>query len=389
MKKPIFSILKGDLARSGGVIFLASLSANIILFFANIFIADQLGAVDFGVFKVISYLFTFLPILIDFGASSTMTKYISEFKGRSKEKIGYLINWFLKIRILSFSVLIAVILIFNEQISLLFLKDASLSYLLLPGVLILSMSFFTVFQYIVLGFHKFKMFALSQFLTFTTSGVLGVLLSQFGIFYALLGWSFGFLVGNLLNLKFFFSERIAKKSKEFDVSKIFVKFSLPVQFVWILTNLFGIVIPVLSLFFSQEAIGYFSFAYLFYFATLLIPTAVSSVVFPKVSELNGFKRYKDARNVKEKAFLLYIPVVLIGLVFAILASDWLFATFFETYLSSLFSFKILVSFGLLSGFIMIYANYLQGLGRVRRFALLVLLQNILLFVVSFVLLGML
>ena len=64
MKKAIFSILKGDLARSGGMIFLASLSANIILFFANIFIADQLGAVDFGVFKVISYLFTFLPILM-------------------------------------------------------------------------------------------------------------------------------------------------------------------------------------------------------------------------------------------------------------------------------------------------------------------------------------
>ena len=389
MKKAIFSILKGDLARSGGMIFLASLSANIILFFANIFIADQLGAVDFGVFKVISYLFTFLPILIDFGASSTMTKYISQFKSRSKEKIGYLINWFLKIRILSYAVLIILILVFNEQIALMFLKDASLSYLLLPGVLMLATSFFIVFQYIVLGFHEFRLFALSQFLTLTTCGVLSVLLSYFGIFYALVGWAFGFLIGNLFNLKFFLKEKVVKKSKEFDVKKIFVKFSLPVQFVWIITNLFGVVTPILSLFFPQEAIGYFSFAYLFYFATLLIPTAVSSVVFPKVSELNGSRRFKDARDVKEKAFLLYMPVVLIGLVLTILLSDWVFMTFFENYLPSLFAFKVLVSFGLVSGFITIYANYLQGLGRVKRFALFVLLQNILLFAVSFALLGML
>ena len=80
MKRSVFSIFRGDLARSGGLIFLSSISANILLFFANLFIADQLGAVDFGVFKVISYLLAFLPLLIEFGAGATFTKYISEFK---------------------------------------------------------------------------------------------------------------------------------------------------------------------------------------------------------------------------------------------------------------------------------------------------------------------
>jgi O-antigen/teichoic acid export membrane protein len=388
MRNSIFSILKGDLARSGGIIFLASLSANIVLFFGNLVIADQLGAVDFGVFKVISYLFTFLPILIDFGANYTMTKYISEFKRRSREKIGYMIRWFLKLRIFSYSIMIILILLLNEQITLVFLKDASLSYLIFAGVLMAAMPFFMIFQFIVLGFQKFKLFALSQFLTFTGSAVLGVLLSPFGIFYALVGWSLGFLIGNIFNLKFFFRENVIKKSKEFDIKKIFKKFSLPAEFVWIATNLFTIIIPLLSLFFSQEAIGYFSFAFLFYFATLLVPTSISSVVFPKVSELNGFNKHKDARGILEKAFILYTPVCLAGLVLVILVSDWFFMAFFESYMPSLPIFKILVSLGLVFGFITIYTNYLQGLGKAKMFALMVTLQNALLFGISFGLLSM-
>ena len=388
MKRAILSLLKGDLARSGGMIFLASLSANIILFFANLFIADQLGAVDFGVFKVISYLFTFLPILIDFGANYTMTKYISEFRSRSSEKIGYMIKWFLKIRIFSYSLLIAFVLVFNEQLALLFLKDASLGYLVFSGVLMTAMSFFVIFQFIVLGFHKFKMFALSQFLTLTSSAVLSILLSPLGIFYTVIGWSFGFLIGNIFNIKFFFKEDLIKKSKEFDVKRIFKKFSLPSEFVWISINLFSIIIPVLSLFFSQEAIGYFSFAFLFYFATLLVPTSISSVVFPKVSELNGFNKRRDAKGILKKALLLYAPVFLIGMMLVALVSDLFFATFFENYLASLPAFKVMVSLGLLFGFNMIYINYLQGLGRVKRFALMIVLQNVILFTVSFALLSM-
>ena len=183
-------------------------------------------------------------------------------------------------------------------------------------------------------------------------------------------------------------KRQIKKSKEFDVKRIFKKFSLPSEFVWISINLFSIIIPVLSLFFSQEAIGYFSFAFLFYFATLLVPTSISSVVFPKVSELNGFNKRRDAKGILKKALLLYAPVFLIGMMLVALVSDLFFATFFENYLASLPAFKVMVSLGLLFGFNMIYINYLQGLGRVKRFALMIVLQNVILFTVSFALLSM-
>jgi len=386
MKKQLLSVLKSDLARSSSIIFVSTLSSNLILFLANLFIANQLGAVNYGIFKIIVYLFGFLPLLIELGTNSSLTKYISEF-GKEKEKIGYLIKWFLKLKFFAYLVLILLIFIFREQLSLLFLKDASLSYLILSGILLMGLSFFNTFQFITLGFQKFKLYAFSQFLTFSTSAALGVLLSSFGTFYIILGWSLGPLIGNLFNIKFFLRKKILKSVKKFDVKKVFWKFSIPIYLTGIITGLFSAIIPLLSLFFPQEKIGYFSFAFIFYFATLLIPNALSTFVFPKVSELNGLKRHKDAKNVLKKAFKLYTFVAILGIILVILFSDWLFTTFFKNYLPSLFMFKILTISGFIFGFNMIYVNYLQGLGKVKKFALFILTQNIVLFVISFSLLS--
>lgn len=386
MRAFISSLFEGELIRSGTLIFLASLSANLILFIANLFIANQLGATDFGVFKTIVYLFAFLPLLIEFGVNATLTKYIAEFS-RNKEKIRYLVKWFLKLKIFSYLALIVLIFIFKEQISLLFLKDVSLSYLILPGILLIGLSFFNVFQFIVQGHQKFKLFAFSLFLGLSSSAVLGILLSPLGIFYIVLGWSFGPLIGNLFNIKFLLKERIFGKTEKFNIRRIFLKFSIPIYLTGMAASLFTAIVPLLSLFFPQKLIGYFSFAFMFYFAALLIPGAISSIVFPKVSELNGLKRHGDAKNILKKAFKLYSLVAIAGIIFVIFLSDWLFITFFENYLPSLFVFKILVVLGLIFGFNTIYVNYLQGLGKVKRFALFVLTQNVLLFVISFGLLS--
>ncbi|NIO45027.1 MAG: oligosaccharide flippase family protein [Candidatus Aenigmarchaeota archaeon] len=387
MKKHVVAILKSDLAKTGSIIFIATLSSNLIVFLANLLIANQLGAVDFGVFKIILYLFSFLPLLIEFGVNASLTKYISEFGSKNKEKIGYLVNWFLKLKVATYLILIIIIFLLREQISIIFLKDPSLSYLISAGILLISLTFFGAFQFIVQGFQKFKLYALSQFLNLSSSAILAILLSPLGIFYIILGWSLGPLIGNLFNIKFFFDKKILKKTKEFDVKKIFLKFSIPIYLTNIVVGLLNAVVPFLSLFFSQEKIGFFSFAFIFYSATLLIPMALSAIVFPKVSELNGLKRHEDAKNILMKAFKLYLIVAIIGIILVFLVSDWLFTTFFSGYMKSLFMFKILTIIGLIFGFNTIYFNYLQGLGKVKRFALFVLTQNILLIIISFILLS--
>jgi len=377
MKLPFF---EGELIKTSSLVFLASLGANLIVFLANLFFLNQLSAESFGTLKTALYLFAFLPVMIEFGIGMSLTKYIAEF--RSKKKIGYLVKWFLKLRVFSYLILIILILLLNEQISLIFFKDPSLIF---PGILLIGLSFFNVFQFIALGYQRFKLFAVSQFLTLTMSSFFGVLLIPLGIFYIILGWSLGPLIGNLFAMRFFFDKKL-KEYKEFDVKRIFWKFSVPIYFVSIPTALFSVIVPLLSLFFSQILIGYFSFAFIFYSATLLIPGALATVIFPKVSELNGLKRLADAKNLLKKAFSLYSFVAFVGILLVFLFSDW-FILFFKNYLPSLFMFKVLVSLGLIFGYNTIYANYLQGIGKIKRYALLTLIQNIFLIVISFALLN--
>jgi len=384
MKRFISSVLKTDLARSSGLIFLATFTGNIIVFLVDVFLSKLLGPVDFGIFRTIFYLFSFLPLLIDLGISISLTKYISELK-KSRKKVSYLVKYFLKIRIVSFIALLVSILLLGEQLSILFLNDVSLSYLIFPGAVISAMLFFNVFQYIVLGYQKFKLFALSQFMLLTASSIVGLLMSFFGMFYLILGWGIGYLVGNVFSISFFFRQKVVNSSESFDVKKIFTNFSLPVHVVFIINNLHFVIVPILSLFFSQELIGYFSFAFLFYFSTLLIPNAISFVILPKVSEMKD--RYVDARNLMRKACLFYTPVVVVGILGVLLLSDVVFSIFFTSYLPSLFLFKVVVTMGLLFGYNLIYTYYLQGMGRVKKFALFAILQNVILIAVSFYLLS--
>lgn len=388
MRRFISSLWRADLARSSGMIFLASLFGSLIVFVADLFISNVLGPEQFGVFRTVFYLFAFIPVLIEMGVNVTLTKYIAEFKKTEKKRIGFLVKWLLKVKATAYSIMLCIVFLLREQLALLLLKDASLSYLIMPGILLAGSTFFLVFQFIVLGYQKFKLYSLSSFLSLALSASLGVLLSGFGLFYIIFGWSLGYLIGNLFNIRFFFKEKTIRDGEEFDVKRIFVKFSLPLYLIGILVYLYNIIVPTLSLFFPHEAIGYFSFAFLFYVATLLIPTAIAMVVFPKVSELNGLKRHGHAKGILKKAFMLYGTVTVMGLAFVFLFSDTLFNTIFVGYLPSLFMFKVLVSLGLLFGFNMIYTNYLQGLGRVKLFAALLLLQNALLFAVSFALLSL-
>jgi len=382
MKLPFF---QSEFIRSGAFVFIATLFASIIAFIANVTISNLLGPEEFANFKVIIYLFAFLPIIADFGINSSLTKYIADF-GRSNAKTGYIIRWFLKVKLVSYTLLIAVVFLLKDYIALYFLQSISLSYLILAGIVFLSLNFFSTFSFIVLGFQNFKLFSLSQFLNSASSAILAVLLSPFGMFYMLLGWSLGPLIGNIPSMLFLFNRKFSNHVK-IDVKKIFYKFSLPVYPVDLSTNLFTVIIPILSLFFSQKLVGYYSFAFIFYFAAMIIPNSLSTVLFPMVSELNGQKKYGHARHILRKSFLYYSLIAVAGLVFVFLFSEWFISLIAETYLPSLLIFKVIVSLGFIFGYNVIYTNYLKGRGKVKKYALFTLTQNILLILVSFALLN--
>jgi O-antigen/teichoic acid export membrane protein len=325
----------------------------------------------------------FLPSLIDLGATASLVKYISEYKGT--RKVNSLVRWFLILNALCTLALILIVFLLREQIIVFFLKDASLSYLIFPSLVVIGLVFFDMFKSIAQGFHDFKLFSLSQFLTSLSIGLLSVLLGYyFGITYAILGWAIGYFIGNLPILRFIMKKNLFEKGSELDVKRIFMKYSLPIFLITSPVLLGAGIIPILSLFFSQKLIGYYSFALTFYAGVLLIPGALTAVIFPKVSEMHGMKKFKDAKNMMKRVMLIYTPIVIFGVIGTFLLSRFVVQKVAPLFLPSLTILNVLVVFGLLNGYLLIYRSYLTASAHMKKLSLIILVQNLALFAVSFI-----
>ncbi len=371
----INSILEESaLIKDSGMLFLASFAGSIFLFIANIILSKQFGPEGFGNFKTVLSLFLFLPALIEFGAGATLTKYIAE--GNTG-----LIRWFLKLRIISYAIVGTLIFVFRNHIATFFLKNSALNYLVLPGLLVFLLTFFEIFKPIVQGFQNFKLLGWSQFLTMFLQGSLMIILGHyFGITYALMGWGLGYGLANILNINYTLKKKISKTPA--DIKKIFQSYSIPIHLMIIPNSISLAIIPILSLFFAQKLIGYYAFAWTFYSGVLMIPAALSAVMFPKISELHGKKDFLKAKSILKKIFVVYTPIALIGIVGTVIAAEYAVSIIASSYLPGLTIFKALLIFGFLSGYIQIYRSYLTATGRIKKLTAWTLAVNLALLGVS-------
>lgn len=389
----IFKIFENEVVRSSSYVFLASAIVQLTQLLMNLYFANQFivlygidGQAVFGNFKTLLYLTTFLPLLIDLGANATIIKYTAEFSVKANRKIPGLIRSFLKIRVASYFILLLTIFLLKDQIAFYFLKDASLSYWVIPSALIIGLSFFNIFNYIILGFQNFKLYFLNQVLFTILTAVGSISLTSFGVFYIFLGWNLG-VFGYLVYFKFLKGKNIFEKSSKIDFKKIYIRYSLPMYALSIPVAFPSIIVPIMSLLFPSQLIGLFAFAFMFYFAATLVPTALATVLLPKTSEFDGLKKYDRAKHILSKVLVWYSLFVFAGIIAVLLFSEtFLSLPYFANYLSSLPFFRSLLIFGLLAGYLQIYTAYLSGLARIKRVAAVVLIQNALLFLISYLLL---
>ena len=390
MKRRIKSLLsEKELILNSGMVFGASFAGAIFMFVSNIVLSKVFGPELFGNYKTVLGLFLFLPALIDFGATPTLTKYIAEFLAQGKkEKINYLIRFFFGTKLIASFVIGGLAYLFRAEIASVFLKNSSLEYLIVPGIILSMFGVFELSKPVVTGFQKFKLFSASSFITMACIGIFTVYLGYFyGIYYALFGWPIGYLLGNLINFKFMNDWKLLKKSKRFEIKPILKSYSMPMWGMYILNMSNILIIPILSLFFNQTLIGYYSFAWVFYYGIILIPTALSRVLLPKISELNGTKDFKKAKSTLNKTFALYTPIVIIGIIGTLISSKLIITLTAPAYLPSLLIFKTLVCFCLISGYILIYEAYLSAKAETNKVIIWIIIYNIALFAISFVLLN--
>jgi len=280
--------------------------------------------------------------------------------------------------------------VLKEQIAIHLLKNISLSSLVIPGILISGLFFFEIFKSIALGLQEYKEYSISIFLTLFSSAILILIFGYyFGIYYVLIGWSLSYFIGNIPLIRLSFRRGMLIETKKFDIKKVFFNYSLPMYILFFPGLLSSAAIPILSLYYSQKIIGYYSFAMIFYNGIILIPLSFSDFLFPKISELSEKKNKRMAEETLKKVFALYSLIVMPGIVTTIFFSDFLIELIAPLYVPSILIFKTLVCLGLLLGYFLIYENYLRGLARLKEFALVVLTHNIIFLIASFLILRML
>lgn len=380
--KLVNTYLNNSLVRTTGIIFLATFIGSLIAFLANFYISNHIGPEKFGNFKTIIYLFTFLPALANLGIQAALPKYIAEFRVRNKERIGHFVMWFVKIRLIIFLVLGLLLFLLSSKISLYLFSTEQYSNLVLAGLLIFFALYFAMFPYIVQGYQNFRLIAVSMFLGYALPPLVSIFLIPFNLVYMIMGFGLSMALSYIITIGFLIKQKTFSSPIHFKMDRIIQSFILPMHWLFLVMALPSLAVPFFSLFFAQDVIGYFSYSVMFYTAAILIPGIISYIVLPKTSELNSMKKHVEARNLIKKAFILYTPVVIIGTIGVLLLSNLFLNLVSPQYLPGATIFKSIIIFGLFSGYGLIYSSYLQGIGNVKKTAIIILLLNISLFLIS-------
>ncbi|MEM5793408.1 MAG: oligosaccharide flippase family protein [Candidatus Aenigmatarchaeota archaeon] len=394
MKIPFSKSILGEIKKERELVnntilmFLASFFQAISIFIVNLLLARFFTPTEFGEFRTIFYFVSFIPMLIDFGLSVTLSKYTPQFRVKEREKLNKLVRWSLKLRLTSFFVLLILLTIFAKQLSISLLHDPSRTYLIFLGFPLIISIFFNIFQSMTTGFENFKVFFFSRVVTSISFFAFVLPFAYFfGLPYCLVGFALAYILGNLYCLRFVAREGVFRKvDVNLDVKKIFFKFSIPIHVLSIPSYLGNVIVPILSLFFPLELIGQYSFSFLFYYGGLIIPSSFASVLLPKISKLKVMNDENKIREILLKVFFAYSIIILIIITLILLFGEILISTIAPNYLPGLLFFKVLASFGLFSGYISIYNSYLIAKEKIGMVALLILLQHVLLFGISFLLL---
>jgi len=357
---------------STGFIMVANYFGGAFLFVSNIMLANKFGPQDFGYFKIIISLFSFLPMLIDFGIGVTVVRYVSEYYD---SRVHPLIIKLLKISLIIYIFFGILLFLLKNQIAVYFLKSFSKVDLVLAGLALFFLIYFEIFKQIVLGFREFSIYAYSQFLTFFFISACALSLGyKFGVYGAIIGWAIGYLLGNILCFMYFIKKRIwIENNNAISANKVLREYSIPNYLMTMPSSLAAAVIPILSLFFQQSLIGYLSFSMLFYQGIVTMPNSFSSVLFTKFSQLAS--KTNELKAILVSSLAKYTKVAVSGIILSVLFSDKFIDIFFPIYSPSKYIFKSITIYAFLAGYFFIYRSYFSSIGKFKQLGLFAFLQN--------------
>ncbi len=352
------------LARHSGIIFSATIVANLLAYLFHIYMGRSLGAAEYGTLG--SLLAAFYILFVPLGAISTVVrKFVSEFKARKEYgKVASLL--FPGMRKLSrYAILVFIGLSVSSWLIADFLRIPSPFPVILVGLGIAFAAGVPIPRGVLRGLQKFGQLGLNISLESLIRLLLGVLLVSLGLGVngAILAYGLGYLAAILLAmmpLRFLFH----LQNETIDASSIY-KFSLPALTMSIcLAVMTNIDLIFVKHFFTSEEAGVYTVVSVLGKAIFFVSGAFTIPMFPLVSELHT--KGENTRSVLKKSSTYVI--LFSGIIMAVY---WLFPSFIvDTLYGRAYSpaTPLLGAIGIAMGLmalVMLYTSYLLAIKDMR------------------------
>lgn len=316
---------------------IAQLISKIIGFFYTIFLARNLGVLDFGLYSVAFAYFSIISSMTEFGFTRFLVREVARDKGKGAS-LFVNINC---LRLTSTSVLFAffsLILYFWDP------DKIRVSITLLAILAVIPQSVNSTFDGIFAAIRKLEYSSISLIFLNLSTTILGVILINSG--YGPTGAVTSLIIGQLLNLvlQAFFLKKLRfhfPLHTSWQTFKQIIKGSLPFGLLGILGLLyFKVDTLMLSYLKGNFDTGIYGVAYKFFEAVVFIPAALSTALFPVLANLHDHNK-DQVKKLYFKSLKILFVLSLVVVLGYILILPIIIDTFLPNYLPAISAIKIL------------------------------------------------
>lgn len=342
-------------------------------FYTAFFLTNALGVINFGLYSVAISYFVLISSFADFGISRFLIKEVAS----SNKNMGALLSNVLFLRLIS----ILVIFLLFSVVNIILDKDHLRSMLNIVAVMsILPQSIYITVDNFLIAKQRFSLSALILVAGNLVIASIGFLLVSLGLgtLGAVSAVFLGQIFYSLIMLAFILKEDINILSKvELKLIRKIIKGSLPYGLLGLLGVLyFRIDTILLSYMKSSYDTGIYGASFRFLEATVIIPTAFSTVLFPLLVRMQA-KNTSPAPLIN-KISLVMLPVGLVTTCLFFLIVPYFIKSYLPEFAESINAIKIL-SFAIpfmfihiaLSQFMLTSEKYLKPLLLISIFPLII------------------
>lgn len=269
---------------------------------------------DFGILKTLTSFYGFFIYFLDFGFQNTLIKYTSQYEAQKKEdKLRHLIQNLFLFRTAILIFIVSASLIFKREIASAFLNNKDLSYLIYPSIIFSIITFLDLTRPIIIGLQNFRLLSTINIMV-PLSGLFILVPSALylGLPFTIIALGLTHFIGSLISLIFLIKKKYHLKPKNSLLKwpRLVFSYGLPSYFSALPSYIFLAIIPLLSLFFNQTKIGYYSFSLSFYTLAMIVPVGITQILFPKIAALSIKNEIKALQTLKNITFLYTFVAVL-------------------------------------------------------------------------------